>query len=188
MSIRKKQEKISDIYFCTFTCHEWLQLFKITDLYDFIFQWFDLLKQKGIKIIAYVIMPNHIHFIVSLPENSKRIDKIIGNGKRFMAYEIVKRLKDANSDEILLKLRTGVSEKEQLKNKQHNVFIPSFDAKQIFTKEFMVQKINYIHTNPVRGKWNLIEDYRYYQYSSAGFYELENYSGYEVIHYSDIWE
>jgi hypothetical protein len=32
-------------------------------------------------------------------------------------------------------------------------------------------KIDYIHFNPVSGKWNLAKDYLDYYYSSAGFYE-----------------
>jgi hypothetical protein len=33
------------------------------------------------------------------------------------------------------------------------------------------KKIDYIHFNPVSGKWNLAKDYLDYYYSSARFYE-----------------
>ena len=33
---------------------------------------------------------------------------------------------------------------------------------------------------------NLVEDFREYKYSSAGFYELENYSGYMIDHYLEV--
>jgi len=39
----------------------------------------------------------------------------------------------------------------------------------IFT-EVVEQKINYIHTNPVLPKWNLVNEPQDYRYSSAGFY------------------
>lgn len=35
-------------------------------------------------------MPNHIHALISFAETGQRINTIIGNGKRFMAYEIIK--------------------------------------------------------------------------------------------------
>jgi hypothetical protein len=30
--------------------------------------------------------------------------------------------------------------------------------------------LDYIHHNPVKGKWNLVEDYTLYPYSSAGYF------------------
>jgi len=33
------------------------------------------------------------------------------------------------------------------------------------------QKLDYIHFNPVSGKWNLTKTYLKYRYSSAVFYE-----------------
>jgi REP element-mobilizing transposase RayT len=158
-------------------------LFEITNLYDFIYNWFDILKQKNIKITGYVIMPNHMHFMIYIPEDSETINKIVANGKRFMAYEIVKRLK-INNSLILKELSSSVSEKEKLKGKLHNLFQPSFDAKALINESFVTQKLNYIHLNPVRGKWNLTDDFRNYLHSSAGFYESDNFEGYEITHYT----
>jgi len=41
----------------------------------------------------------------------------------------------------------------------HKVFRDSFDAKAIFSEKFLVQKLNYIHHNPITGKWKLAEDF-----------------------------
>jgi putative transposase len=187
MSTKRKQEVKDTIYFCTFTCFEWIPLFEITKLYDFIYKWFDILKSKDIKIIGYVIMPNHMHLIAFIPEKAATIDKVIGNGKRFMAYEITKRLKEMKFLQVLQRLRDSVSEKDKLKNKLHNVFQPSFDVKALVTEHFIIQKLNYIHANPVRGKWNLAEDYTKYPYSSAGFYELDDFDGYKITHYAEAY-
>ncbi len=35
----------------------------------------------------------------------------------------------------------------------------SFDAKPIFSEKFLLQKLNYIHYNPVKGKWRLAKDF-----------------------------
>ena len=37
-------------------------------------------------------MPNHVHVIISFSKTEKSINKIIGDGKRLMAYESIKNL------------------------------------------------------------------------------------------------
>jgi putative transposase len=42
---------------------------------------------------------------------------------------------------------------------------------EIYTVRVATQKLDYIHNNPVKGKWQLAKDYLSYHYSSARFYE-----------------
>jgi REP element-mobilizing transposase RayT len=160
----------------------------MTKLYDNIYGWFDIMHAKrGIKISAYVIMPNHMHFVLFVPDTVKSINQIISNGKRFMAYEIIKRLKVKKKNNILSELKAEVSDKDMKRKKIHKVFEISSDLKALTSKKLIAQKINYIHGNPVRKKWNLVEDYRKYEYSSAGFYDGdEDYRGYPVTHYLEV--
>ena len=116
-------------------------------------------------------MPNHLHCILFFPLPDYSLNKIISNAKRFMAYEIIKRLKENNQTEILKELQSAVTEKEK-KGQLHKVFGESFDAKSIDNKNFFLQKLNYIYLNPVRGNYKLVNDWREYEHSSAGFYEL----------------
>ena len=83
----------SGIFFITFTCHQWLPLIDKTNGYDIVYNWFDHLKSKGHYINGFVIMPNHVHALISFIDTKQCINTIIGNGKRFMAYEIIERLK-----------------------------------------------------------------------------------------------
>ena len=82
------------IYSITFTCYNWLQLIDIVNGYDIVYRWFDHLKQQGHYITGYVIMPNHVHVIIGFKKTYQDINTIIGNGKRFMAYVIINRLKE----------------------------------------------------------------------------------------------
>jgi len=52
-------------------------------------------------------MPNHIHALIHVNAKEETINKILANGKRFMAYEIVKRLTAIDRIDLLtvLKLR-----------------------------------------------------------------------------------
>jgi REP element-mobilizing transposase RayT len=133
------------------------------------------------------MMPNHLHLLFLVPDKVLKINKIIANGKRFMAYEIVKRLRKDKKRDILQSLEQGVSFKDKRRNKIHQVFEISSDLKVLLSERFILQKINYIHRNPVSKKWMLINDYRKYKYSSAGFYEgVLDYKGYPVTHYLDV--
>ena len=62
---------------------------------------------------------------------------------------------------------------------RHKVFEESFDAKGISSEKFLFQKLNYIHHNPVSGRWNLVKDYTEYEHSSASFYETGKIKNYE---------
>ena len=48
--------------------------------------------------------------------------KVVGNGKRFMAYEIVNRLKARNDNKVLMQLEEGLSAKQIEKGQHHRVF------------------------------------------------------------------
>jgi REP element-mobilizing transposase RayT len=93
MSVRRKVEESNGVYFITFTCARWLPLFQITNGYNIVYKWFDYLKKNRHYIIAYVIMPNHLHAVIAFSKTEKSINLIIGNGKRFIAYDLVNNIK-----------------------------------------------------------------------------------------------
>jgi hypothetical protein len=68
-------------------------------------------------------------------------------------------------------LKDGLTERERNKKQLHKVFKDSFDGKPIFSERFLLQKLNYIHYNPVSGKWKLAKDFVSYEDSSVSFYE-----------------
>jgi len=94
MSVKLKITEPDGIYFITVTWFKWLPLFSIAYSYDVVYKWFNYLKQTNHYITGYVIMPNHLHALIAFSNTGKNINKIIGNGKRFMAYDIVGKLKE----------------------------------------------------------------------------------------------
>ena len=187
MAIKLKHSDIYSTYFITFTCIEWLSLFDITNSYDLAYNWFSVLKKENdANVVAYVIMPNHLHAIVHFPEQSFNLNRIIANGKRFMAYEIINRLEVLENKEMLFHLESLVTSREKNKGQLHKVFKDSFDAKPIFSQKFLIQKINYIHYNPVTGKWQLAKNFVEYEHSSASFYEIQLVKHFRPAHYIDL--
>ncbi|MFZ1319964.1 MAG: hypothetical protein WAT71_00260 [Ignavibacteria bacterium] len=186
MSVRKKHTNTNTFYFTTFTCYKWIDLFEITNIYDYIYECFDKLKAKNVYTTGYVLMPNHLHLLVYSKNSKNTINKIIGSMKRFLAYEIVRKLRKSARNDLLELLNNAVSPNEKKKGKLHEVFMTSADIKEILTEKFIRQKLNYIHKNPVSGKWKLVEEYTDYVHSSAAYYELGKKGIYDVIHYSEV--
>ena len=186
MAVRKYQSEKEVIFFITFTCYKWLPLFELTEAYDAIYKWFRYMKKFDNQVTGFVIMPNHLHLMLFVSKKSPDLNTLIGNGKRFLAYEIVKRLKGQEAWLLLGQLQGALTSHEVKQGKKHKVFEPSFDAKICNSRKFIIQKINYIHRNPISGKWNLADDWVQYPHSSAGQYELGTPAIFEVVDFRDL--
>jgi hypothetical protein len=121
MPVRKAITETEGVYFITFTCTNWLPLFKICNAYDVVYNWFNHLKQQGHYIIGYIIMPSHVHAIIAFSNTGKSINGIVSNGKRFIAYDLVKRLQKQSSNLILSELSSSLNNTEIKEGKLHNV-------------------------------------------------------------------
>jgi REP element-mobilizing transposase RayT len=170
---RKKLITTPGIYFTTFTCFQWLPLIELTNSYDLIYKWFDKLIDKNHLVNGYVIMPNHLHMLLYKPEYYQSLNTVIGNGKRFIGYELVERLKKIENRFYLAQLKVAVEEADKLKGQIHNIWENSFEAKECRTEKFILQKLNYIHNNPCNKHWNLSKIPEEYKHSSAAFYKSE---------------
>ena len=180
MPVRFRHDQQShSIWFSIFTCWKWLSLIQETNSYYAAYKCppvpvrtgFDSLSEKNVYVTGYVIMPNHVHALLYFPRMPKSINTVIGNAKRFLAYEIVKRLQGKKANELLELLYGAVKKSERKKGQRHKVFEDSFDAKECYSTEFIFQKLHYMHHNPVNKRWQLVNDFAEYEYSSASFYE-----------------
>ncbi|OAQ38402.1 hypothetical protein A5893_13300 [Pedobacter psychrophilus] len=76
MAIKTIHDTTNKTWFITFTFFNWIPLFQVTNSYDLIYNWFNLIKEKySINISAFVIMPNHIHAILHL-NTSNNLNKV----------------------------------------------------------------------------------------------------------------
>jgi REP element-mobilizing transposase RayT len=186
MPVKRQITEPDGVYFITFTCHQWQPLIAQTNSYDLLYNWFDHLKSKGHYIAGYVIMPNHVHALIGFRNTGQSINTIVGNGKRFIAYEIINRLKQQKEDTLLHQLHLSVEAKDLERNKKHEVWEDSFDWKECRTDEYMLQKLNYMHDNPCKGKWNLAGAPVDYEHSSAKYYITGEQGIYEVLNYCEL--
>lgn len=186
MPVRTTIPYNSGLYFITFTCYKWLPLIAQTNGYDLVYKWFDFLRAQNHAVVGYVIMPNHVHVMIDFSESAKKLNTIIGDGKRFIAYEIISRLKEQEATETLSLLEKAVTTKDRNNGHRHEVWKESFDWKYCETAAFTYQKLLYIHNNPCSGKWKLAEKVTKYEHSSARYYISGKHAAYAVKDVEDV--
>lgn len=151
-SIRVSQANNNGIYFLTMTVLNWYYLFDRHNRWNILadsLMW--CIDNKNLKVFAYVFMLNHIHLIV----DSTDIAGFIRDFKKFTSKQIKQNLVNTEP-QVLSLFEVGTS--YQFWQKTNMPLL-------IETEKFLVQKINYIHNNPVRKHY--VEKPEYWYWSSA---------------------
>ena len=117
------------------------------------------------KLFVFVIRPNHIHIIALFSEDHPLSD-VMRDFKKFTARQIYRQFQAKGNSKVLEALRReGESVKQEYK-----VWEDGYDARDVFSVEFLQQKMDYIHHNPCQPQWKLVELPEEYMWSTAGFY------------------
>ena len=85
-----------------------------------------------------------------------------GSFLKYTAHEYLKQLKAEGGSKAY---------EVTAANKKHEIWQRDSVSIEIYSRSADEQKLNYIHFNPVSGKWQLAKDDLEYYYSSARFYE-----------------
>lgn len=121
------------------------------------------------ELYAFVIMPNHIHFIVRCRADDPLKD-MMRDFKANMSRLIVRQFQTERNQEALDFLATAVTRPDK---QEFKVWEDGYNAKDVFTPDFLLQKMEYIHNNPLQPHWQLAERAEDYTWSSARFYLLD---------------
>ncbi len=167
----KIYEDIS-LYFATSTIVEWYPVFTKRAYFSVIIDSLEYCrKEKGLRIHAYVIMLNHVHLIVSMDDEiiqkaHLNLSDIFRDFKRFTSNKISKLLQEGGKNSVL-----NIFEKFAIKEGRNNdfkVWQDGFHPKAIYDERFGLQKLAYIHDNPVKKGYVMKPEC--WIYSSVGFY------------------
>jgi REP element-mobilizing transposase RayT len=112
-------------------------------------------KSGGFAIYAYVIMPDHLHAIIDSAIKPSKVLQFI-NG--IISRRVIDHLKEHGHNASLGKLRRESGTRGHMYSlwEHHNNALP------IFSEGMFMEKVNYIHQNPVRaGLVEHAEDYRW---------------------------
>jgi len=161
---RKSHIEIGEIYFWTATINKWMRLLADDPLKKVIIDSLNYLSQlKKIDVFAFVIMPNHVHFIWRINEmNGKEMPHT--SFLKHTAHQFKKYL-IASDPNFLSKFAV------KAENKKYEFWQGDSLAIHLFTESVALQKLNYIHNNPLAENWLLSENILEYEYSSALFYD-----------------
>ncbi len=165
--------KIKDqegIHFLTITVVSWVDVFTRQVYKDVILESFKYCReQKGLNLHAYVIMSNHIHIIASAKEGYLLSD-IIRDFKRHTSKSILKHIIEDSGEsrqEWMLRL-FRYHAKYNKHNQTYQFWKRDNHPIELVSPKWIWQKLNYIHSNPVRA--GIVLNTEEYMYSSASNY------------------
>jgi REP element-mobilizing transposase RayT len=143
----RDQEKL---HFITITVIDWVDLFTRPTLKHVIVDSLKYcIKNKGLEINAFVLMPSHMHLIVK--SNGKhKLETIIRDFKKYTSKEIIKTIKEyPESRREWLLNKFSYAANRINKGVNYKVWKDGFHPVELSTTEMIEQRLNYIHNNPV---------------------------------------
>jgi len=96
-------------------------------------------------------MPTHLHIIV-MPLD-RTIGNLLQNFGSFTAHTILEKLQVESRKDLLHFFHAHRRDNSV----EHSIW-QDIQAKNIYTEKFLLQKIEYIHQNPVAKGWELAQD------------------------------
>lgn len=146
--------------FLTSVTHDRIPVFATDRLKQIACDAFDEARRSGgIDILSYVIMTDHYHMVAR--SDKRRPSDIARYMNGISARRIIDYLKECGFADSLRKLRTLTKKREY----RHSVWQHNPDSMLITSESMLIQKVNYIHQNPVRA--GLVEGPQDYLFSSA---------------------
>ena len=112
----------------------------------------------GFLLFAYVLMPDHLHLLTDAPRKPSEVLKFI---KGIVGHRVIEYLKSRNYESSLLKLRHD----DWKRNHRFSLWQHDSDVFSVTGESTFMQKVNYIHNNPVRA--GLVEQAADYRWSSV---------------------
>ena len=153
------------LHYVTFQIVNWVDLFTPKVYRDIVI---DSLKfcqaNKGLEIYAFVVMSNHIHIL--LRSSIGKLSDTIREFKSYTAKQILLaiEMEQESRRDWMLNLFEFAA-KQHKRNEKYQVWTHENHAELIYSDNFIFQKLNYIHENPVRA--GIVEKPEDYLYSSA---------------------
>jgi REP element-mobilizing transposase RayT len=171
-----KRWHISDqyaAYFMTFTAVGWVDIFTRKQCAQIILDSFTYCQEnKGLILYAYVIMSSHLHLIAAAQDGSAGLSAIVRDFKTFTSKKLIAWMKDnpKESRRYWLDVVFKYHAKYNSRNNGYQVWQQYNKPMKCVTPKFTLQKLNYIHRNPVSS--GIVDRPEDYKYSSA-----RNYTG-----------
>ena len=157
-----KIEDQTQAYFLTLTVEKWVDVFSRKIYRDIIIDTLRFCQQnKGLEIFAFVVMTNHIHLVVRSAEG--KLSSTIREFKSYSAKQIIEAIKtEPESRRQWMCQLFKWSAVDNKRSENYQFWQRDNHPEVLYSPDFIDQKINYIHQNPVKAGFVLNpEDYLY---------------------------
>jgi REP element-mobilizing transposase RayT len=174
MSDKYKIYDLDKAYFVTLTAVGWIDVFTRKNHKLLLVESLKYCQQnKGLVIFGWCLMPSHLHMICRA-EGNNTLSDILRDFKKFTSKAIVKQIEEEPESRREWMLELFAKAGEPLKHiKDYKFWQEGNQAKEIFSNQFLEEKLNYIHNNPVEEM--IVAKPEDYLFSSARNYaELDN--------------
>ena len=139
-------------FYVTTTFKNWRKLGDVPGMYQKLAESLAFCAEKyEALIIGFVFMPSHIHIVMSI--EGDRLSSFMRDFKKYISQKAAKDLGIESS----------------------GIWMPRYDRVAITSEHILVAKLEYIHSNPVKGDFVNTPDQ--WQWSSASGYSDASYSG-----------
>lgn len=166
MSSKYKPGEDAIAHFVTFSIVGWIDVFS-REIYKEIFV--SSLKycqeNKGLTLHAWVIMPNHVHLIISTKTN--KIEYIVRDLKKYTSKQIIAAIQENQTEsrkEWMLSLFSFAG-KSNSNNTEYQFWKQDYHPIELNTADKLKERLDYLHQNPVKS--GLVWEPWHYKYSSA---------------------
>ena len=198
MIVHKNLPKFNDdsyVHFITTATYKNRPYFRDEEFCRILLEELELYGKKcGFTLIGYVIMPDHMHLLLWWDRGEKLelsiskimqgvkgvtarriIDLMVGNGLEQMLQPTRRVLQPTPMRREQMLSLTQKSAKSHRRNLKYHLWQRGFYDFNIYSEEKLLEKLNYVHHNPVRAglilspgdyKWS---SYRLYSSESEGF-------------------
>ena len=151
--------KDSPVYYLTSVAKDRLPVFRKENIKEIVCKAIaEARTAAGFLLFAYSVMPDHLHTIVGSDLKPSKVLQFI-NG--IISRRVLQFLKDEGYQKSLEKLR----HEDMRRNYRYSLWDHHPNAKLLTSEEVFLQKVRYVHQNPIRA--GLVEIAEEYRFSSA---------------------
>jgi putative transposase len=158
----RRRYGLRHLHFITCSCYRRLPLFGSTRAKNLFVKILGQVRDRyGFSLVGYVVMPNHIHLLISEPAKGT-------------PSTVLQVLKQRVSRQLRRKTRKKVSPRQlRLPFRRPYDFLPQFWQPRfydfnVWSQKKFVEKLHYMHMNPVKRK--LVTHPKDWPWSSFSFY------------------
>jgi|SRR5271165_545702 len=171
-SLRRRQQS-GHSHFVTFSCYRRQPNFTTSDVYDlFLVCLEDMRRRFAIRVYGYVVMPEHVHLLLSESE-----EKTLADAIHYLKLSFTKRLHGLSGG------RSQVNAEKRGVNLGHaagSLWQKRYYDRNVRNAEEFTVKLRYLHRNPVKrglvtepGDWRW-SSFRHYAFREKGMVEIES--------------